>query len=365
MIKISSFAVHVTYTCPLTCAHCCFSSSPANKDRLPVPYILQTIKALKPLNLEMIAFTGGEPFLLGADLALCVAEAASLGMRVRVVTSAHWATTESSTEKQLKRLVDAGLTELSISWDDFHEEFVDFSNIKRAFNIARGLGVTTAISIVQSASSRWTANRVRAEIGASLSESDVVVESPLNQTGRAEEELARSGMRPQRHVGPCPYVLTGPTLNARGKLLACCGVIPETSRLIIDHEPTPESILNSIDIARSSALLNWLNLRGPYAIIQSIGEDFGEIVPEKKSIGGNCEACRILFETPSISRHIDKAVENKKTHISAELELLNSLGLLTSDGIIGLWKDGRAWLDADVSHPRNPPSLGEGNHAGD
>lgn len=359
MIGITSFAIHVTYTCPLTCAHCCFSSSPNNKDRLPIAFIIDSIKAIAPLNLKMIAFTGGEPFLLGRNLALAVAEAARQQLAVRIVTSAHWATTDQITMSRLSELKASGLSELSISWDDYHEEFVDFDNVRRAFFAAKELGVTVAISIVQSASSRWTADRVRHEIGAAMTDSDIVTESPLNQTGRAVEILPDAGIRSQRFIGPCPYVLTGPTLSAKSKLLACCGVIPETDELIIDHNPQPETLVSSMERAGKSVLLNWLHLRGPYEIMKHINNEFEVDIPTKESIGGNCEACKILFETPKISRHIRESVIQKENYIYSELELLKSLGLLSSDGIMGLWTDGRTCIDTGLHHTLNFPSRGE------
>lgn len=345
LIDVTSFAIHVTYTCPLACAHCCFSSNPQNKDRLDIPFILESIRGLKGLGLNMIALTGGEPFLLGKHLEKVVADASTVCSTVRVVTSAHWATTDAITTKWLTGLKAAGLTEMSISWDDYHEEFVDFSNVRRAFSTGKKLGLTVAISIVQSATSRWTATRVRDELGLTENSDDTVVESPLNLTGRADKELRDAGLRRVRYVGPCPYVITGPTLSAKGKLLACCGVIPHTEELVIDSNPTLKSIPESIEKSQRSALLNWLHLRGPYAIMEYISKKFDVEIPPKESLGGNCEACKVLFETPNISRHIARAATNKAEDIGGELAVLQTLGMLNNDEVMKLWSGGSTITD--------------------
>lgn len=362
MVPITSFAVHVTYTCPLACAHCCFSSDPSNKDRLPINHIMKAIEVVSAFGIKMVAFTGGELFLLGKNLVTAVALASRKGITPRVVTSAHWATTERIAEQRLIELKEAGLSELSISWDDYHEEFVSFENVRRAFSISKKLGITTAISIVQASTSKWTADRVRQELGNIASETDVIVESPLNQTGRASEVLTKEGVRDRRFIGPCPYVLTGPTLSAKNKLLACCGVIPETEDLVIDSNPSAETINASIDRARRSALFNWLYLRGPYALMEYIQRTFNVDIPKLESIGGNCEACKILFETPAINRYIRISMMKKSEQISSELQILDSLGLLSSDGVMGLWTDGKTCVDTGLYRTTSPSSHGE-DHA--
>jgi MoaA/NifB/PqqE/SkfB family radical SAM enzyme len=124
MLVPNTFAIHVTYTCPLSCAHCCFSSHPENKDKLPIAHIIETIRTLDQSTIQMVAFTGGEPLLLGDKLVDAVREASSRGFVTRVVTSAYWGKNLSVARKRLEELKEAGLQEISISWDYFHEEFV-------------------------------------------------------------------------------------------------------------------------------------------------------------------------------------------------------------------------------------------------
>jgi MoaA/NifB/PqqE/SkfB family radical SAM enzyme len=49
-----SFAIHVTYTVPLACTHCCFSSSPKNRDRLHTDHIAETIRQL-PSDMQLVS----------------------------------------------------------------------------------------------------------------------------------------------------------------------------------------------------------------------------------------------------------------------------------------------------------------------
>lgn len=362
MIKPSSFAIHVTYTCPLTCAHCCFSSGPKNNESLPIEMILDSIRVLDVSSIKMVAFTGGEPFLLGKQLDNLINEAHMKGLVTRVVTSAYWARYPSIAEKRLTELRDVGLDELSISWDDFHEDQktakITFEHVHNAFWAAKNLGMKVAINIVQAAKSRWTAERVKSELGVDPESIEHIVESPLNLTGRAEEELADAGLRPERIVGPCPYVLTGPTLSAKKKLLACCGVIQHTNELVLDDDFKPENLSSSIESGIKSPLLNWLYLRGPYAILEWMSNKYGLSIPKKEAIGGNCEACHLLFHQKEYSEKIPNAIEEKKDEIMDELFLLNELGFLGNKNFAGkegaimnLWLDGSSLLDSsNIQH---------------
>lgn len=349
MIPLLSFAIHVTYTCPLTCAHCCFSSNPRNKDRLPIEQIIATIEELDRNSVEMVAFTGGEPFLLGKQLISAVAAARQRGFVTRVVTSAYFAKTPEMAARKLGPLRDAGLCEVSISWDDFHEEFVDFSCVYNAFWESKRLGMTTAVNTVQAAETRWTADRVRQELGLSPDSEDVIVESPVNLTGRAESQLADAGFRPTRSIGPCPYVMTGPTLSATNKLLACCGVIPHTPHLTLCDDFQPQKLHEAIERGQHSALLNWLYLRGPYAIMEYIGERHGVSVPAKNEIGGNCEACRHLFHRREFAERVESAVSEKSAEIWGELELLGILGMLAPRSVQDLWAKSSMVIDSAYS----------------
>lgn len=353
MIRPNNLAIHVTYTCPLACAHCCFNSSPASRERLSREQILGAIEALKAGELELVAFTGGEPLLLGADLVAAVARAHARGFRTRIISSAYFGRSEEGARFRLAPLREAGLDEMTISWDDFHEAFVPFGYIANVFRVARELGIQVGINMVQSSDSRWTARRAREELGLPPDAGEVA-ETSLNRTGRAVTDLASAGFPDRRFLGPCPYVLTGPTLSATGKLLACCGVIPDTAALTLDPEFRPESLNAAIERGLRSPLLNWLFLRGPYALMEQISARSGVAIPAREALGGNCEACKRLFETPEVARHIDEVLRLKAAEIEGELSVLAALGWLTPEKVERLWLQRSLLPDGTPASPDRP-----------
>lgn len=346
MIPSTSFAFHVTYTCPLECSHCCFSSGPKNKDKLSLDIVLETIENLDRKNIGLVAFTGGEPLLFGENLNRAISKAHQLGFTTRVVTSAYFANSIENGRSIISKLRNSGLDELSISWDDYHEKYVDFACVKNAFKAARELGISVAINIVQDEDSYWNADLVAREIGSE--EVEIVCESPINKTGRAKVELKDKPLKENRFLGPCPYILTGPTLSAKGKLLACCGVIPETDDLVIsdDYKPSDMSVL--MDSARKSVIYNWIYLRGPYSILEYMSLNFDLKIPKAEDFGGNCEACAYLFENFGNTDELGQAAQQMASNISGEINLLSQIGILEPAYITSLWGPGKA--NIDTSH---------------
>jgi hypothetical protein len=139
-----------------------------------------------------------------------------------------------------------------------------------------------AINVVQAENSRWNSERVREQLGLGDLGKNLVVETPLNLNGRAESQLKDAGLRSSRMIGPCPYVLLGPTLSAKNKLLACCGVIPDTDALVLDPEFKPENLKTAVENGLKSPLLNWIYLRGPYAVMEYISKRYEIPIPEKE-----------------------------------------------------------------------------------
>ncbi|MEA2935864.1 MAG: hypothetical protein QOD74_2510 [Variibacter sp.] len=337
-IGVDTFAFHVTYTCPLACAHCCFSSSPEQADTLDPAYILAAIEEL-PEDIELVAFTGGEPFLHGRNLVRYVEAAKRRGFQTRIVTSGHFATSAKAAAFRLRPLADAGLDELSISWDDYHEAFVPFERIRTLVEVASQYQIQTAISSVQSNETKWTVDAIRAALGPLADGLRIVCESSLNMTGRAETALADSTFKTNGFLGPCPYVLTGPTMSAKGKLLACCGVIPDTDRLAIAASPLAKDIPALIEGSLSNPLYLYLYLRGPYFLMEQVAAKHGIPIPEKNAVGGNCEACKLLFGLPEIDSRIDDYLREKAVAILSEALLLDSLDLLGRNRLLDLWQD--------------------------
>ncbi len=109
-----------TYQCNLSCPHCCVPIE--WPDRLDVAAALRFLEDAHREGIEVLGFTGGEPFLYPEFLFALARCGAELGMRFdKVQTNGVWFHDEAHLESALVQLRDAGFSgKLGLSVDKFH-----------------------------------------------------------------------------------------------------------------------------------------------------------------------------------------------------------------------------------------------------
>src|SRR5947199_4429128 len=128
-----------TYQCNLTCPHCCVPIE--WPDRLPIPVALKFLEQAAEHGIDVLGFTGGEPFLYPEFVIALTRRAAELGFRFdKVMTNGVWFESEARLESTLIQLRDAGYTgKIGLSVDKFHgkhtAELVTFCRaVRRIFD---------------------------------------------------------------------------------------------------------------------------------------------------------------------------------------------------------------------------------------
>lgn len=109
-----------TYQCNLTCAHCCVPIE--WPDRLDIAVAVRFLEEAHAEGIEVVSFTGGEPFLYPEFLYAVTRRASELGMRFdKVQTNGVWFADRDELDAVLTRLRDAGYSgKLGLSVDKFH-----------------------------------------------------------------------------------------------------------------------------------------------------------------------------------------------------------------------------------------------------
>lgn len=109
-----------TYQCNLTCPHCCVPIEWT--DRLPIDVGLRFLEDAHAYGIELLGFTGGEPFLYPEFVIAVTRRAAELGFRFdKIVTNGVWHTSRKQLRATLRELAAAGFTgKLGLSVDKFH-----------------------------------------------------------------------------------------------------------------------------------------------------------------------------------------------------------------------------------------------------
>ncbi len=109
-----------TYQCNLSCPHCCVPIE--WPDRLDIGVALRFLEDAHRQGIEVLGFTGGEPFLYPEFLVALTRRAAKLGFRFdKIMTNGVWQRDAQHLESTFRELSDAGYTgKLGLSVDKFH-----------------------------------------------------------------------------------------------------------------------------------------------------------------------------------------------------------------------------------------------------
>jgi hypothetical protein len=109
-----------TYQCNLACPHCCVPIEWT--DRLDIATALRFLEDARAFGIEILGFTGGEPFLYPEFLVQLSRRAVALGFRFdKIMTNGVWFRDRAHLEEGLGELARAGYSgKLGLSVDKFH-----------------------------------------------------------------------------------------------------------------------------------------------------------------------------------------------------------------------------------------------------
>ncbi|MHC4554659.1 MAG: radical SAM protein [Planctomycetota bacterium] len=131
----------LTYRCSAACRFCYYYCSPQAGGLMSVDRAIQSWEGLVRLAGEnaKVHITGGEPFLYFDRLAQICKQASQMGLTPpdSIETNAGSWNSPGELTDQLRFLDDCGLDHLKVSWDAFHEEFIEIDKVRQFIHIAR------------------------------------------------------------------------------------------------------------------------------------------------------------------------------------------------------------------------------------
>jgi hypothetical protein len=256
-------------------------------------------------------FTGGEPLLFHQEIVELTSVAKSLGLKVSLVTGAGWVRDEVATRKKVEELAEAGLDNMLISWDAYHEEFLprDSAVMLARLAVEEGIGVDVRTILPAGASD----DGYRTAFGELPIEFEIGRVLRLGHAESLPAETFHWTEGPPK--GVCGLVLR-PAVEPDGKVYACCGpslYSRESSPLIIgDAEAEPlEDILER---AVRDPLLEIISLLGPYGLyllLKDHPEARGRF-KERSQYTGICELCLDINNSPDLVEAVRERLQDPK-----------------------------------------------------
>lgn len=323
MIKLGSFTLFLSWKCNFACEHCGFLCSPERKEKMSfadaINYIDQA--SLNP-DLEMIAFSGGEPFLYLTEIKELMAYSCQKGLAGGIVTNCYWAVDYEKTYALLADLKTLGLREIITSFDDYHLKYVPVQNIIHVLKAATKLGLCTGINILATKKSHIRRANASIFLGIDLDDPTFLKEnklwikesSPL-LTGRAKKSFTTEELISHEEKdllnNPCPYIIRNSVVTPEGELYACCGFGDAS-------EQGPASLAYAGNLKKhrfeelfsklsANLLFNLIHLYGPYLLIK-LAQKSNPALRVKKKYVSNCEVCAEIACNPQLRTAVSKVL---------------------------------------------------------
>ena len=295
--------VITTYQCPLQCQHCCFRCGPHRRERIALDDVKNAVDVLRShSDLRCVAFTGGEPLLLGKDLHDLIAHANGRGLSTRVVTSGFWGKRPQVVENVLEELHRAGLRELNISTGDYHSRFVPVEQVCSIAVAAAQRGLQVLVVVEHQEGGAVTKETVKQEI-----EKCSYSGKPVSPVIIIENHLVPRKpvvcdptliCRTQTEYHGCSNILRNLSLTPLGELYACCGLtmceIPELRIGTVADLAAVRSQDMLRDLLFSNGIYPLLATEGPKRLAHMLEDEIGVPVLRDATVH-RCEECAALF----------------------------------------------------------------------
>lgn len=310
---LQTLVLSVTYRCPIKCKYCGVNAGPHRKESMDLGMIKRLIDEARSLGtVQVVVFTGGEPFLLGEDLYRAVEYAGQCGFMTRIVTNAFWAVSGDAAFRVMNRMKNLGLTEINYSCDDFHQEFIPIERIKWACEAAEKVGMTALIAAKGLGNSTINPGYIESYFGGKVKrfnekqrnkqgiyyEYGITVPVGWESENLSEDEL----LWPEDAdcwKRPCQSVLKNIVITPLGDLSICCGIgsedIPETVVGNINAHSMPDLLIK----ANHDLVINWLALEGPYGIMRFVKKKRPDIAFRDRYVN-DCHLCHDIFSRQEI-----------------------------------------------------------------
>lgn len=216
-----NLGLYLTYSCNLKCKHCSQDGS-VNRDSTMDSDLLERMLTQAASNgIRQVALSGGEPFLVPPLVELASEICMREHIECWVVTNGWWAKSESKCFEILAHL--DGISGISVSWDNWHAEFIDVERIRWIISACKKLGKRIEVGgcFIGSASEnlKWMVD----SIGEAVCGGVEVHNQPILWRGAVQKNFEKVDLpRHEPGRGGC-RAANNPVVLPSGEVFACCG----------------------------------------------------------------------------------------------------------------------------------------------
>ncbi|MCB9650926.1 MAG: radical SAM protein [Deltaproteobacteria bacterium] len=327
MIPSKTLSLITTFGCNANCAHCSVFSGPKRTDEMPAELIRSLIdQAAADPEIDMVAYTGGEPTLAFDALVDHMAYAWDKGLLAGLVSNSGWAASPEVARSRFDQMTARGLSIYITSVDEYHLEFVDLTHIQTAIRAALDFGVEVHVNLL------WTPGfeaQIR-DLPATLALPAHVIDAKgaeglyvwINRPSRMRRVKGDIPQGPlpvidERVALPCDHINRHPIVAANGNVHMCCGVADSSPQgpamFSVVGNANEASLDDLLARGRGNLFFNMLAKLGPYRVYQMVRE----MTPLSLQDDDFCNACEVCarMQKPDMKPHLLRLLEGLTSQV--------------------------------------------------
>lgn len=319
-MRYNTIGISLTNKCDASCEICCVDSSPFKNTVLDEREIKKYLNEIDTIpEIKIVAFTGGEIFLKYELLLSMLEFVKNKGKQSAVITNGSWATSKSKSNEIVRELKNLGVISATVSYDQYHGEYVNLIQIKNAISAFKESGIPIGIQAVvfnDAQMDSWI-NKLISKLG------DVHIDFVQGlPVGRADsskwnERLIREQTKSDLYCRKNGTFF----IDSDCSIWPCCSPLAQKTDLMLGSIKT-QSIKISWMHLQNHLILNLLRRYGFDFFINLI---IGSTDIELPNVVTNaCELCSILFSPENLPKIINyirrehsynyKHAERRKSH---------------------------------------------------
>lgn len=293
---------------------------------MPETTLDQAFDEIERVNPKTLVFTGGEVTLHKERLLESLRRADEMGLKTRIVTNGWWAHDMESARQMIDELVDAGLDELSTSYDDFHTDFISPEPIINLVDagLESDLDNIALACVVGPEDPEYDKERITELLNERLDEPVseqsglLLIEDSAVPLGSGAQLDVSSIKAKSKHDDGCMEVSSTLSIHPDGSVKACCGhaqwYVPDLTLGNIKEEP----LLEILDRGKRNLIYWLIHEVGPKRLIDRLDVD------DDTNYSGICHACHALLGEYR-EEFLAYAEENREELIKNDIILSDSL----------------------------------------
>lgn len=335
-IFYAGLVVENTTRCNARCAMCYQSAGPKGSDTwgaqalttAEIKRVIAEASRIETLH-PRFHLSGGEAFIdIDGCIGIFTAARESGFLDITTTTNAYWANKPDRARAVCRRLRDAGVTSMEISWDYWHRPYVSGEAVSNCLEACEEYEIETNLRILCTKSHSYSEalSFLRPEAVARASR---VSGGPVFATGRAAKMIPAEDFHRQNSIeGNCHSVLNL-TVNARGNVYPCCAGLDQTDYVFGNvREDSLTAIAERLNRSPVVRTVVFSGIAALVPLLERAGIDVG------REYNGICHMCWSIFSNPdcvqALDAELDRATQRALSRVLQRLETART-GIVSDD----------------------------------